>query len=145
MHVDSIEIMKNLVTTGVQCDEFKLFTINNTGAYYCCIRAEDISNYKIFIKQIDFEIGETDDNRIEKSFNFLEQITIFWSTNFHLKAFLLIKDMSEFLTEIKEELDLKPKSPSTETNQIINFRIFGNFAFYIKISDNYSAQVSFGK
>lgn len=127
-------------SSNVQFEEFKIFTINNTGAYYCCIRTEDISNYKTFVKhaQVDFKTDQI-------SLSLLEEIKVFWSTNFHLKCLLLVRDISEFVGELSEEFNLTTKQNSNVDNTIYNCSILGAFAFHIQISDNYSAKVSIGK
>jgi hypothetical protein len=135
--LNSVEIIKNLDSTNVQFEEFKIFTINNTGAYYCCIRTEDISNYKVFVKhaQVDYKSGKN-------TINLLEEITVYWSTNFHLKALLLVRDITEFLSELREELNLALTENSHVDDTTYNCTVMGLFAFHIEISEKYSGKVS---
>ncbi|RZC33587.1 UPF0378 protein -like [Asbolus verrucosus] len=139
--LNSVEVVKNLDSTNIQFKEFKIFTINNTGAYYCCIRTEDIQNYKVFIKQAHVEmLGDAANAR--STISLLDEITVYWSTNFHYKTLLLIRDIVEFLSDLKEEFNLTLKENSDVDETLYNCAIMGVFSFHIEISEMYSAKVS---
>lgn len=145
VQLNSVEIIKNVETTDIQFEEFKIFTVNNNGGYYCCIRTEEISNYKVFIKQAHAEIIAAS-KQTHYTINLLDEITVFWSTNFHLKTLLLVRDILDFKNELYEEInatqqmepDLKPN------NSVFSCNIVGLFGFYIVISEKYSMNVSIG-
>lgn len=137
LQLNSIDVGQNQNETYMAFDELKIFTVNNTGAYYYCIRSEDISNYKVFIKRAE-SVLENGKNTV----SLLNETTIFWSTNFHYKLLLLVRDIIDFANELQEDLSLLKENPSS--NSVFNCMINGCFSFHIKISDKYSAKVSTG-
>ncbi|EFA07873.1 UPF0378 protein KIAA0100-like Protein [Tribolium castaneum] len=135
VQLNSVDLTKNLDSLNVQFEEFKIFTIHNTGAYYCCIRTEDISNYKVFVKQ-----AQVDSKNHKNTISLLDEITVYWSTNFHLKALLLIRDISDFFGELRDEFGLKLHN--SHSDNVYNCAVVGAFAFHVEISPKYSGKVS---
>lgn len=88
--LDTINIDKNGGVSNFKFDEFKLFTLKDTGDYYTCIRTEDILNYKVFVKNAHLEASKKDKS-VEYNISLWENNIVFWSTNFHLKALLLFR------------------------------------------------------
>lgn len=72
-----------------------------------------------------------------------DDITFFWSTNFHLKAFLLYKDIAEFLDSLKEELALDFRDDNPGSKTAINLIFKGRFCVNLEISEKHSAKLSF--
>ncbi|KAJ8953880.1 hypothetical protein NQ318_019120 [Aromia moschata] len=140
--LNTINLDKNTRVTNIKFEEFKIFSLNNTGDYYTCIRTEDISNYKAFIKTIHLEIAEQNDSQItETTITLLDMITTYWSTNFHIKSLLLIRDIKEFLTSIKAELGIQ-YSEKREEKYVHNLNILGKFQFHIEISPTHNAKLA---
>lgn len=88
--LDTINIDSSNDISTFKFEEFKIFTLNNTGDYYTCIRTEDILNYKVFIKNFHLEMDKKSDT-VEYNISLWENNIFFWSTNFHMKALLLFK------------------------------------------------------
>lgn len=87
----------------------------------------------------------THKNVFQLSVNLLEEITGIWSTNVHLKAYLLIKDISEFINNLKSNFISLNKRESKKAIRTYNFSIYGSFSFNIIISEKHSAKIAFGK
>lgn len=134
---------KTVDRTFLECEEFKLFNVENNGAYYTCIRTEDISNYKIFVKTVQLELLNENHCKII-SVNFLEKIYVFWSTNFHMKSLLLVKDIKELLLAVKREFGIKSAKNEVSVNRVIGCNISGNLDFHIEISPQHNAKISIG-
>lgn len=141
MRLNTITVEKDEENTNTKCEEFKLFTLNNTGDYYTCIRTEDIDNFKVFINTI--QVDKIDKNPINLTISLLHTITMYWSTNFHLKIVLLVREIQDFWSNVQTELNLSLKSKkSLNTKEMIkNFNIIGKFEFHIEISKQYKAQI----
>lgn len=88
--LDTINLDSSNDISTFKFEEFKIFTLNNTGDYYTCIRTEDILNYKVFIKNLHLEVKKKT-NTVEYNISLWENNVFFWSTNFHMKALLLFK------------------------------------------------------
>lgn len=88
--LDAINIDRSNDISTFKFEEFKIFTLSNTGDYYTCIRTEDILNYKVFIKNLHLEVDKKGDT-VEYNISLWENNIVFWSTNFHMKALLLFK------------------------------------------------------
>ncbi|KAJ8927259.1 hypothetical protein NQ314_020310 [Rhamnusium bicolor] len=143
--LNTINLDKKCNVTNIKFEEFKMFSLNNTGDYYTCIRTEDISNYKVFVKTVHLEIVEKNDKQItETTLTLLDVITTYWSANFHMKSLLLIRDMKEFLNGVKEEIGIKDIAKVKEKH-VTNLNILGKFEFHIDISQNHNAKVALGK
>ncbi|CAG9838728.1 unnamed protein product [Diabrotica balteata] len=139
--LNTISVDKSLKNTSIKFEEFKIFSIKNSGDCYTCIRTEDISNYKAFIKTTCLEIRENKDNIKETTLTLLDTIVTYWSTNFHMKSLLLIRSMMKFWTGIKDELKIESYKGPTE-KFVKNLNIFGKFEFHIDISPEHSAKVA---
>lgn len=142
--LNTINLDKSPTTTNVKFEEFKIFSLNNTGDYYTCIRTEDISNYKTFVKTVHLEIIDKNNSQIkETTVTLLDVITIFWSTNFHMKSLLLFRDIKEFLTVVKEEFGIVDVE-KTKTRSVTNVNVLGKFEFHIEISPEHNAKIALG-
>ncbi|XP_056639867.1 protein hobbit [Diorhabda sublineata] len=139
--LNTIGVEKSPSNTNVKFEELKLFSVNNTGDCYTCIRTEDISNYKAFIKTTCLEIRENDDDIRETTITFLDTIVIYWSTNFHMKTLLFIRDAKDFWIGVKEELGVV-SFDNGKDKYINNLNIFGKFEFHIDISLEHNAKIS---
>ncbi|CAH0563741.1 unnamed protein product [Brassicogethes aeneus] len=132
---------KNLKTTVLHLEDFKLFTIYNTGAFYTCIRSEDISNYKVYVKKSQVEFVEH--KTCQETFvSLLDKVTMFWSTNFHMKSLLLVRDVKEFLGAVKLGLGVDTAESKEKNKRALSLNIFGQFNFHIEISEKHKAKVS---
>ncbi|XP_044758159.1 protein KIAA0100 isoform X2 [Coccinella septempunctata] len=131
---------RNSISNIVQFEEFKIFNLINAGDYYSCMRTEDISNFKAFVKMINMEFGR-DSNQFYLESE--DEVIFYWSTNLHLKAFLLYKDITEFLESLKEELALDFEDSNADYKTAMKFILKGCFCFNIEISDKHSAKLSF--
>lgn len=132
---NSISVEKNQQTSNVQLRETKLATVSNREIPYNCVRSEDISDYLAYVKVAQI-VGKSG----ELSVNLLEEIVMFWSANFHLKMFYLLRDIAGFLQSLKEMLPSKEAQAQSEG--AFNLLIYGLFAFHIKISKQHSAKLS---
>lgn len=143
--LNTINLDRTTAATNVKFEEFKMFSLNNTGDYYTCIRTEDISNYKAFVKTVHLEVIDKDEGQMkETSITLLDVITIYWSTNLHMKSLLLFRDIKEFLTGVKEELGVV-EVEKTKARSITNLNVLGKFEFHIQISPAHNAKIALGK
>lgn len=143
--LNNISIEKDFNKTVIKFEEFKMFSLKNTGDYYTCIHAEDISNYKLFVKSILVEtLDKNKDNIKETTLTLLDTITVYWSTNIHIKLLLLFRDMKEFICGIQEELELTIVEKKEERH-VDNLNILGKFDCHIEINQEHNAKISFGK
>ncbi|CAH2014141.1 unnamed protein product [Acanthoscelides obtectus] len=141
--LNTINLDKFPNVTTMKLEEFKMFSLTDTGDYYTCIRTEDISNYKAFIKNIHMEILRKNENHVrEMSISFLDTITTYWSTNFHMKAFLLARDISDFLSGVKEEIGLVKNDSNRSHRAVYNMNILGMFEFHIEINKEHNAKIA---
>ncbi|CAG9773769.1 unnamed protein product [Ceutorhynchus assimilis] len=141
--LDTISIDTTKGMSSFKFEEFKIFTLVNTGDYYTCIRTEDILNYEIFIKIAHLDYSRKE-NGVEYNISLLENSVAFWSTNFHLKALLLIKDIQEFADNFMKLLP-KIKKPEIHPRdfpvKIINCSIYNKVEFYIDINKDHNMKI----
>ncbi|XP_076275427.1 bridge-like lipid transfer protein family member hobbit isoform X2 [Rhynchophorus ferrugineus] len=140
--LDAITIETNPQLSSFKFEEFKVFTLNNTGDYYTCIRTEDILNYKIFIKMVQLDYIKKNGS-VEYDVTFWDDNIAYWSANFHLKALLLLRDITDFQKQVLNIISIHNAPPKKEIDslKIIKCRVLGKFEFYIDISKNHSAKV----
>ncbi|CAG9863492.1 unnamed protein product [Phyllotreta striolata] len=139
--LNTISLDKTPATSNVKFEEFKMFSLNNSGDCYTCIRTEDISNYKAFVKTACLETRHNKDKIKETTFTLLDNIVTYWSTNFHMKSLLLYRDVRDFVCAIREELGVE-STRSLPVKSVTNLNIFGKFEFHIDISPEHNAKVS---
>lgn len=83
------------------------------------------------------------DNIKETTLSLLENVTIFWSTNIHMKLTLLMRDMKEFLDTLNQELEIENE---TVKNQCIqHLRVMAQTECHLEISQDHKAKISLGK
>ncbi|XP_050307521.1 protein KIAA0100 isoform X2 [Anthonomus grandis grandis] len=120
----------------LKLEDLKLFTLNNTGDNYTCMRTEDILNYKIFMKIVHLNYSKKPEQH-EFNISFLEDIVAYWSANFHLKTLLLIKDIENFG---KKFIKLRPRIKKPEVEKldmpvkVLNCICYGKLQFHIDIN-----------
>lgn len=134
---------RNKQTTNIQLRDTKLITVNNSSAPYNCIRSEDITDYLVYVKVAQI----VKDGGTALTVNLLEAVEMFWSANFHLKMFYLLREVCGFFADLKQLLP-NTKSVSREGNTVggaFNFLVYGVFAFHVRISKEHSAKISLGK
>lgn len=142
MRLNAISIEKDEQKTNVKFEEFKMFTLNDTGDYYTCIRTEDIDNFKVFINTIQLDKVEKRETSLTVSL--LNTITTFWSTNFHYKVVLLMRDVQDFWCNIQTEFNLQKSqinSKKSTCNTLI-MKIVGKFDFHIEINKDHNAKLA---
>lgn len=72
-----------------------------------------------------------------------EEIGAYWSCNFHLRLLTLSRQIQEFLSACRYELQLDfQRGPSDGSNKFIHLHVLGVSAFYIEISEKHSAKVA---
>lgn len=138
IRLNSISVEKNSQTTNVQLRETKLASVKNRNAPYNCVRSEDINDYVAYVKVAQLVKNGTND---ELTVNLLEEVQMFWSTNFHLKVFHLLRDVNLFFDDLKQLLGVRGQQRPIEA---LNLLVYGVFAFYVKISEEHSAKISLG-
>lgn len=82
-----------------------------------------------------------DDAKHELTVNLLEEVKLFWSTNFHLKMFYLWRDVREFFDGFKGMFS----GGGSDEIETFNFLVYGVFMVHIRISAEHSARVSLGE
>lgn len=114
--------------------------MKNCTTPYNCVRSEDIVDYLVYVKVAQV----VKDGATELTVNLLEAVELYWSANFHLKMFYLLRDIVGFFDELK---GLLPGQSVSETKQVgaFNFLVYGVFTFHIRISKEHSAKISLGK
>ncbi|XP_066139777.1 protein hobbit isoform X1 [Euwallacea fornicatus] len=143
--LDIINIDKNNGISTIKFEEFKIFTLQDTGDYYRCIRTEDILNYKVFVKNSHLEIRKKDDNLIEYNISLWENNVVYWSTNFHMKAWLLLQDIQRFYNGFKARLskikgvEIDPKGLCVNA---VNCRVLGKVEFDVRISEEHNMRIT---
>lgn len=140
MRLNSVSLEKTKQTINIQLRDTKLISLKHCTVPYNCVRSEDILDYLIHVKVAQIIKNGT----TELTVNLLETVEIFWSTNFHLKMFYLVRDIRRFLVDFKRLLPEKSISKSKKI-EIFNFLVYGVFNFNIKISKEHSAKISLGK
>ncbi|CAG9812625.1 unnamed protein product [Phaedon cochleariae] len=138
--LNTVSLDKNQNTTDVKFEEFKTFSLTNTGDYYTCIRTEDISNYKAFIKTAHLEMTDNKERLNDISLTLLDTIVMYWSTNLHMKYLLLARDIADFLGGVKSELGIEIKEVAKKKG-VRNLNVYGKFEFHIDISQNHNAKI----
>ncbi|XP_060521817.1 protein hobbit [Cylas formicarius] len=142
--LDAVSVDTSLESSSCKFEEFKLFTLQNTGDYYTCIRTEDILNYKIFLKVAHFNYVEKMMTR-EFNLSLLDNIVTFWSANFHLKALLLYKDIKDFCTTFKEHLPQAENAgakPDKMPLNVLNCNVFGKMELNVDINRLHKAKIT---
>ncbi|KAI4455969.1 antigen mlaa-22-related [Holotrichia oblita] len=142
VRLNTLQIEKNASNSTLSIEHFKLLTVKNTESYYTCIRSEDITNFKTYIKtgHVDYiTANTTPEIRIE----LLEEIGAYWSCNFHLRLLTLSRQIQQFISSCTKELQLNfQKEPVKNVNRHLNLHVLGVSAFYIEISEKHSAKVA---
>lgn len=123
----------------IQLIELKGLTVNNKGAAYLCICAEDITDYVLYIKSTQIQI-KTDGKNPELRIKLSEEIVGHWSSNLHLKLFNLCQNIVNFIHHLKENFNFI--ETRNQVSKVLNFQMYGVVAFHITISENHSAKVS---
>ncbi|KAG5900629.1 hypothetical protein JTB14_005906 [Gonioctena quinquepunctata] len=139
--MNTISVDKTLNDVNMKFEGLKIFSLNNSGDYYICIRSEDISHYKVFVKTIRLEMRNTKEKPKETTLTLLDTVVTYWSTNFHLKSLLLVRDIKEFLGGLKEELGIGSDERIRETN-VASLNVFGELEFHIEISPQHNAKIA---
>lgn len=80
----------------------------------------------------------------ELTVNLLEEVELYWSPNFHLKAFHLLRDVIVFQNNVKSMMGVT-ESEKQKRIEAFNLLVYGVFAFHLKISEEHIAKVSLGK
>ncbi|XP_074027559.1 bridge-like lipid transfer protein family member hobbit isoform X2 [Leptinotarsa decemlineata] len=135
------EVRKSANAVNVKFEGFKIFSLNSNGDGYTCIQTEDISNYKVFINTALLEVRNLEEKPKETTLTLLETVETHWSTNFHLKSLLLVRDVMEFLSGVKKELDIVDGG-AVKQKCFNTLNIFGKFEFHIEISPSHNAKIA---
>lgn len=145
LRLNKINLNRNFIKTQVKFEEFKVFSVRNTGDYYTCYHNEYISNYKAFIRLINLEeMRRSGENVKEITLNLLDNVVVYWSTNIHMKLLLLVKDISEFLDGLKHEWEIE-KGEKSEDKYIQQLKIIAKLECHIQISQDHKATISLGR
>ncbi|CAH1098513.1 unnamed protein product [Psylliodes chrysocephalus] len=136
--LNTISLDKSPTSINVKFEEFKMFSLNNNGDYYTCIRTEDISNYKAFVKTTCLEMRENK----AVTLTLLDNVVTYWSTNFHMKSLLLFRDMRDFACGVAEELGIESLEKKSKEKYVSNLNVFGKFEFHIDIGPDHKAKIS---
>lgn len=141
MRLNSVTVEKNKQTTNIQLRDTKLISVKNFTTPYNCVRSEDITDYLVYAKVAQI----VKDDTTALTINLLEAVEMFWSANFHLKMFYLLRDVGGFLGDLKKLLPRKSVSDEGKTVGAFNFLVYGVFTFHVRISKEHSARISLGK
>lgn len=142
--LNSVTLDKNVQASTISFNGLKVTTVKIDGTSYNCIRTEDIQNYKAFIRTAQVEF-HNNSSCSEITVHLLEEIDAHWSTNLHLKLLTLQQEIEEFFINVRNSLNIKKEKKKNTATVLWNLRIFGIFAFYIRISERHSAKVALGK
>lgn len=140
IRLNSISLEKNKQTTNIQIRETKVASVKTRQTPYNCLRSEDITDYLAYIK-----VAQLVRNGVcELTVNLLEEVEFYWSPNFHLKAFHLLRDVARFQDNVKQLIGVG-RSEKQKRIETFNLLVYGVFAFHIQISEQHSAKVSLGR
>lgn len=122
---------------------FKVATLSNLDNYIC-IRTEDVQDFQTYIKAAKVELKRKE-NTSELTVHLLEEIIVFWSTNFHLKLLTLQREIYIFVDDIKSNYTVGSRASKWDRSLKWNFRMLGLFAYHIKISEDHDAKLAIGE
>lgn len=139
LRLNILKFQQNAKVYSVITNGFKITTAKGQSVYNC-ICTEHIRQYKACITKFHLDLIK-DVDYMDVTLKFLDEIVIYWCTNIHLKILTFLREVDDFVTMLKEALAWRPNNTNSNYKKIYNLHIYGQFNFFIRISNKHYVKI----